>query len=255
MSAPVQNLFTKASVAERYQKYHPKYHHIPIDKLRTLLSHDIASALDVACGTGHSTIALFGISKSVIGCDISPAMLEEARKHSKLQFVEAAAESLPFPDDSFDLVNISMGVHWLDQDKFLEETKRVLKTKHHLSIDNYLFTGKMKPDEDGFETFNKKFYAENFPSPPRNLDYPEEHLLKKHGFRMIQEIPYKHKVEMDLETFTEFLMTQSNVLFKNEDPEHTLNFLTQSYRPFFRGSSRDMMFAGLLKLYQMIQPK
>jgi ubiquinone/menaquinone biosynthesis C-methylase UbiE len=235
-----------ADEARRYHHYRPSHHHIPFGKLRALLGHEMGSVLDLACGTGHSTTALFQMSKKIVGCDISSEMLTEARKHSKLEYIEASAEQLPFADDSFDLLNVSLAMPWIDADRFLEEAKRVLKTKHHLSVDHYAFSGKLKPD-NGFEAFYKKFQPEATPAA-----YPPDDLLKKYGFRMIQEIPYKHKVNLDLKAFTHFLMTQTCESVAEEDAQKHFEKLSQSFRPFFENSDRELLFSGILKLYQMI---
>lgn len=250
MAEIILNPFIRPHEAERYQNYRPQYHHIPFQKLTTVVGNSLESGLDVACGTGHSTLALTKICKVVSGCDLSPAMLAEARRHSDLPFVECSAENLTFPNASFDMVNISMGIHWLDQDRFLKEAARVLRKKGYLSIDNYGFTGKMFPD-NGFSEFNNRFWKENFPAPPRNKNYPEDSILLEHGFRLVTEIHYDHLMVMGLHSFVGFLMTQSNVLSKNSEPEATITLLTKTYEPFFGDQKQEVLFGGLLKLHQL----
>lgn len=74
---------------------------------------DGKNALDIATGTGHIAIKvaqLVGYSGSVLGIDISPAMLEQARRKaeklslSNLEFQLADAESLNFSHNSFDRI-------------------------------------------------------------------------------------------------------------------------------------------------------
>jgi SAM-dependent methyltransferase len=55
-------------------------------------------ALDLACGTGNSTGPLIARGYSVVGCDISPAMIEEARRKYPVyadSFVVADMRDLP----------------------------------------------------------------------------------------------------------------------------------------------------------------
>lgn len=62
--------------------------------------------LDVACGTGRITELLVreGFAE-VVGCDVSSAMLAVAKRRvPNVEFFESDATSLPFEDDSFDVV-------------------------------------------------------------------------------------------------------------------------------------------------------
>jgi SAM-dependent methyltransferase len=63
-------------------------------------------ALDVACGTGKSTAPLLALGYSVLGCDISPGMIREARRklpRHEDAFLVADMRELP-PLGEFDLV-------------------------------------------------------------------------------------------------------------------------------------------------------
>ena len=75
------------------------------------------SAVDVACGTGKLTFDLArvaGPKGSVVGVDLAPAMLVEARKAwgdgPGVRFEQANALELPFPNDSFDAATIAFGM-------------------------------------------------------------------------------------------------------------------------------------------------
>src|SRR5262245_49890631 len=65
-------------------------------------------ALDVACGPGIVVEALARSAGEVVGCDITPAMLEKARARcaglANTLFKPGRAEALPFQDASFDVV-------------------------------------------------------------------------------------------------------------------------------------------------------
>jgi demethylmenaquinone methyltransferase / 2-methoxy-6-polyprenyl-1,4-benzoquinol methylase len=92
--------------------------------------------LDIACGTGTSTVPLAKSGATVVGVDFSPAMIAEAvRKHPKLEFREADAMKLPFGDDEFDAVTISFGLRNVQQPKVaLAEMYRVLKPGGRLVV-------------------------------------------------------------------------------------------------------------------------
>ncbi len=87
-----------------------------------------ARVLDVGTGTGLVAHELASRGCLVTGVDISGPMLEHARKRvPDGTFVEAAAESLPFADASFDAAVSAQAFHWFDQPKALVEMARVVR--------------------------------------------------------------------------------------------------------------------------------
>ncbi len=97
--------------------------------------------LDVATGTGFTALAFAPLVTTVIGMDVSPGMLEQARKQAgerriaNAVFQEGAAESLPFGEGAFDIVTCRIAPHhFLSVEKFLEEAARVLKTGGRLAL-------------------------------------------------------------------------------------------------------------------------
>ena len=100
-----------------------------VEKLRPGLSRE-SRLLDVACGTGDLSIALFeNIGPRVTGVDFCRPMLERAaRKQPGIAFVEGDALQLPFDDDVFDAVTIGFGLRNLSSvEQGLSELRRVLK--------------------------------------------------------------------------------------------------------------------------------
>ena len=70
--------------------------------------------LDVAAGTGTSSVALAKSGAHVVAADFSPGMIEVGRErlagHPFIEFVQADAMALEFDDDTFDAVTISFGL-------------------------------------------------------------------------------------------------------------------------------------------------
>jgi ubiquinone/menaquinone biosynthesis C-methylase UbiE len=90
------------------------------------------SVLDVGCGTGTHLALYAAAGCRVHGVDLSPAMLERARRRlgddADLRLSDAA--NLPYPDDTFDVVVASMFLHELDETirpAVLDEMKRTVK--------------------------------------------------------------------------------------------------------------------------------
>jgi len=70
--------------------------------------------LDLAAGTGASSVSLARSGAEVVAADFSPGMIAEGRRRHagipNLTFVEADATALPFPDAEFDAVTMSFGL-------------------------------------------------------------------------------------------------------------------------------------------------
>jgi SAM-dependent methyltransferase len=70
--------------------------------------------LDVAAGTGNASIPAAQRGASVTASDLTPELFEAGRRRAeeegvKLEWVEGDAESLPFEDESFDVVMSAIG--------------------------------------------------------------------------------------------------------------------------------------------------
>lgn len=85
--------------------------------------------LDIAAGTGSSSIVFLREGVQVVAADFSHGMLEEGKKrHPELDFVFADASALPFADQEFDTVTISFGIRNVEKTEVaLAEMLRVLK--------------------------------------------------------------------------------------------------------------------------------
>ena len=94
------------------------------------------NVLDIACGTGDSSIALLKSGMNVTGIDIAKKMLDIAREKNKdITFILGSADAIPFPDNNFDAITISFGIRNFDnRDKCLKEIYRVLKPNGVLCI-------------------------------------------------------------------------------------------------------------------------
>ncbi|MHB0877100.1 MAG: class I SAM-dependent methyltransferase [Anaerolineae bacterium] len=85
------------------------------------------SVLEVGCGTGHFTRRFACRGLRAAGLDASPAMLAVAvERQGGPAYVRGWAESLPFPDGSFDVVAFVTSLEFLaDQAAAFREARRV----------------------------------------------------------------------------------------------------------------------------------
>ena len=96
-----------------------------------------SNVLDVGCGLGYgsSFISQNYLPKLVVGVDISSEQIARAKKHQisgvssgDLRFTIGEAESLPFPNGSFDcIVSIEAAQHFSRINDFSKEISRILK--------------------------------------------------------------------------------------------------------------------------------
>jgi ubiquinone/menaquinone biosynthesis C-methylase UbiE len=99
--------------------------------------------LDVAAGNGNATLAAARRWCEVTSTDYVPALLESGRLRAQaeghpIQFQDADAENLPFPDASFEAVMSTFGVMFTpNQDKAASELARVCKPGGRIGLANW----------------------------------------------------------------------------------------------------------------------
>lgn len=149
------------------------------------------NVLELGCGTGYFTKEIVKSHANVTAIDISPELLEAAKKeviHPNVTFKVDNAYQTSFPDHTFDCVIGSSVLHHLDIDKAICEMSRILKTGGAL----YFTEPNMLNPQIALQ--------KNIPSLKRKLgDSPDEtafirivlkRKLKKAGFRKINIVPF-----------------------------------------------------------------
>jgi ubiquinone/menaquinone biosynthesis C-methylase UbiE len=125
--------------------------------------------LDVAAGNGNVSLAAAHRWCDVVSTDYVPKLLERGRARASaeglsIEFKEADAESLPFPDGAFDAVVSTFGVMFTpNQDQAAAELLRVCKGGGKVGLANWTpggFVGQM------FKTIGK------FMPPPAGVKSP-----------------------------------------------------------------------------------
>jgi len=123
------------------------------------------AVLDLAGGTGDLAARfadIVGDTGNVVLADINESMLQVGRDklldggHARgIDFVQADAQDLPFPDDSFDCISIAFGLRNVtDKDRALRSMLRVLKPGGRLLV--------LEFSKPGNELLNKAYDTYSF---------------------------------------------------------------------------------------------
>lgn len=128
------NPFDDEDLARRYEDWYAgrgrRADYLEKHLLARLLARisEVGTLLDVGCGTGHFARWLAEHGFGVVGLDISPAMLTEARKRNGVSYVAGDALALPFVDRSFDVVACITALEFVaDPHGALSEAVRVAR--------------------------------------------------------------------------------------------------------------------------------
>lgn len=155
--------------------------------------------LDVATATGNTALALAPLVRDVTGLDLTPEMEREftmaarRRRVTNARFVLGDAESLPFPDATFDLVTCRRAAHHFPSiPRAVAEMVRVLRPGGKLGL-----VDMAAPDEPQAARLFNAMEAARDPSHQRALSPAEwHHVLAATGLQVealaieAEELPF-----------------------------------------------------------------
>jgi ubiquinone/menaquinone biosynthesis C-methylase UbiE len=157
-----------------------------------------AVALDMGCGGGHVAFRLAGLVGKVVAYDLSAAMLEtvaaEAQRRGLDNVVtkQGAAEALPCPSGSFDVVATRYSAHhWGAFQDGLAQMRRVLKPDGLA-----LFMDVVSPGQPLLDTWLQTLELLRDPSHVRNASVDEwRSRLSAVGFVVDDVVNYRLRLE------------------------------------------------------------
>lgn len=188
----------QTGVAERIQidKYSPWWGE---HTARYLFARDFVCGkyvLDIASGTGFGAAMLLGSGAAVVvGVDLSFEAVQSSRSEfadSRIQFVQATCSTLPFADNSFEVVTSFETIeHLHDHGAFIAEIKRVLKPHGFLilSTPNASITSKYPKNpyhiqefraDELYELLSAQFEHTSIYGQHLNAVYPVQPFLPGH---------------------------------------------------------------------------
>ena len=157
--------------------------------------------IELGCGTAYFGAWLAKRGARVTGVDPTPAQLETARRMSEefgvpIELVEASAEDVPLPDESFDLAVSEYGASiWADPELWIAEAARLLRSGGRLAfLCNSTLSILCSPDEGKVEERLMRSHADlgriEWPGEDEGVNYHLSHgemirLLRKNGFEIL----------------------------------------------------------------------
>lgn len=134
---PLHELSPRSRFADRaaeYARHRPDY---PAEAISAVLEMAGKKAgvvvADVGAGTGISS-RMLASNAAVVALEPNAAMARAAGSHPHVQFVIAAAESIPLRENSADVVTCFQAFHWLEPDSSLAEFHRVLRPEGAVAV-------------------------------------------------------------------------------------------------------------------------
>jgi SAM-dependent methyltransferase len=131
------------------------------------------NVLDVGTGTGVVAITAARAGGRVTGLDLTPSLLEQARENARIArkedivWTEGDAETLPYPDASFDVVVSQFGHMFAPRPEVaMAEIRRVLKSRGRVAFATW------PPEHLVGHIF--AFVGRNSPPPPPGVAPPPQ---------------------------------------------------------------------------------
>lgn len=115
----------QSKIIDQFSRWAKRFGELPVHAEPEAMRRTLAACapqpaeriLDVACGPGILACALAPLAAQVVGLDLTPAMLEEARRRQaaagldNLQWRLGEATALPFADGAFDVATTRYSLH------------------------------------------------------------------------------------------------------------------------------------------------
>lgn len=149
--------------------------------------------LDVGCGTGRTTFALYELGyKKITGLDLTPTMLDGAREINKekgygIEFVIGDATNLEYEDNSFDCALFSFnGIMQIpmieNRIKAMSEIRRVIKKDGY-----FIFTTHDRNSEGSYKEYweNEKKLWEQGQQDARLYEFGDRIALARNEIREV----------------------------------------------------------------------
>ena len=177
--------------ADDYARYRPDY---PPEAVSAIVCAGEV-VVDVGAGTGISSRAMASRGARVIALEPNAAMRAAAQPYPGVEFADGAAESIPLPDASADMITAFQAFHWFKPELALPEFRRVLKPNGRLAV--------VWNERDHSDPFTAEYGAiireisNNHPAERREMSVNA--LLESNLFSEIRHSTYRYEQSLSLD--------------------------------------------------------
>ena len=210
----MSNPFGTSDMAAGYAFARPPVHPRIVEMLQASLQRKqpFLCALDVGCGAGISTRALEGFAEQRIGLEPAAIMLRTAGEVAPgALFLAATAESIPFRDNSVDLMTAAGSLNYADLNAFFPEAARVLGPDGVLAVYDFQAGSSLRDSAELDHWFAE--FQRRYPPPANEARKLDPQILEPiaSGFRLIAAQHFVTGVPLTRDFYIGYMLTETNV--------------------------------------------
>lgn len=234
----MSSLFSSDAMAEGYARDRPAVHPWVIAQVRDRMRNPAKRALDVGCGAGLSTAALYKTAGHCVGVEPAEAMLGWTRQVApNADFAVGRAEQLPFAAGAFDLITAAGSLNYCDLAPALREIIRVMTIDGALVV--YDFSqGKDFADSPALDEWHARFKS-RYPAPESG---PK---LEAGG------APFSMSLPFTADSYLRYAMTETNVsnaIARGISVSEIRDWCSTELEQAFNGQTRQVVFKGYIAI-------
>lgn len=201
-------------IHQQYTRVRPAYPAAVYDEIAVdLRAVPAGLAVDIACGSGQSIEGLKRIAKKIIGVDIGPNLLADARKrHPDVTFVQGSGEAPGLDPEIADLVTIATAFYWMDRAMVIKNVSSLLKPHGVFAVYKYDFPWLIDPRNNIVEQHLAEKWDKHRSPRLRNFDHDTPDLIAaSRQFERVRQRTIENRVRMSVPKYVDFMASTSYV--------------------------------------------
>lgn len=253
------NPFADTTIAAGYAAARPPVHPRVLAMSQEWMGRrQVRRAVDLGCGAGLSTRPLLDMARLVVGFDPAEAMVRVAPSICpRARFLAAAAEAIPLPDASVDLLAAAGSLNYADDlDAVWPEAARVLTRDGVFAV--YDFSpGRRLDDTDALNHWFDAFTA-RYPYPASQAVSLSPGILavRASQFSVVRAETFTLPLPLTQQAYLDYMLTETNVqaaVASGVPLEHIRQWCAATLTGVFGGHARPVVFTGYLAHLQPLR--